>query len=75
MNPEFVKNDLFRPFRSTKSQGYGIGAFECREYIRDMGGILEVESKLGAGTTVRITLPTVSVSHPTELAEMSMLAQ
>jgi putative PEP-CTERM system histidine kinase len=75
MDPQFVNNDLFRPFRSTKSEGYGIGAFECREYVRDMGGILEVESKLGAGTTVRITFPTVSVSHPSELAEVSMLAQ
>ena len=75
MDPEFVRKDLFLPFRSTKSDGYGIGAFECREYIRDMGGMLEVESKLGAGTTVRITLPGASVPHPTELAQASVLAQ
>ena len=75
MDPEFVRKDLFRPFRSTKSDGFGIGAFECREYIRDMGGLLEVESRLGAGTTVHITLPAESVSRPTELAQASMSAQ
>ncbi len=75
MDPEFVRKELFRPFRSTKSDGYGIGAFECREYIRDMGGTLEVESGLGAGTTVRITLPAATVSHPTEMDQASVLVQ
>ncbi len=75
MDPEFVRNDLFRPFRSTKGDGYGIGAFECREHVRDMGGTLEVESRRGAGTTVRITLRAASASPRTDIAEPSMLVQ
>ena len=75
MDPTFVRKDLFRPFRSTKSDGYGIGAFECREHIRDMGGTLEVESRPGVGTTFRITFPAATTSRPTEMGQASMLVQ
>ena len=53
----FVRNELFRPFRSTKSAGYGIGAYQTRELIRMAGGELEVVSRPSAGTTMRIALP------------------
>jgi signal transduction histidine kinase len=35
----------------------GIGVFESREYVRELGGTLEVSSTPGAGTRFRITLP------------------
>jgi putative PEP-CTERM system histidine kinase len=57
MDPRFVREELFRPFRSTKSGGYGIGAFQTRELIRMSGGDLEVISEEGKGTTMRVTLP------------------
>ncbi|HEV2098791.1 MAG TPA: XrtA/PEP-CTERM system histidine kinase PrsK [Stellaceae bacterium] len=57
MDPHFVRDELFMPFRSTKSGGYGIGAFQTRELIRMAGGELDVISKKGAGTTMRVTLP------------------
>ena len=57
MDEAFVRNELFRPFRSTKSGGYGIGAYQTRELIRMAGGELEVVSRPGAGTTMRIILP------------------
>jgi signal transduction histidine kinase len=57
MDEAFVRNELFRPFRSTKSGGYGIGAYQTRELIRMTGGELEVISRPGAGTTMRIVLP------------------
>lgn len=57
MSPEFVRDELFRPFRTTKSAGYGIGAYQARETIRAMGGRLEVLSAPGQGTTMRIVLP------------------
>ena len=59
MEPDFIRDELFRPFRSTKKSGYGIGAFECREFAREHGGFLDVSSLPGRGTTMRITLPTV----------------
>lgn len=57
MSPEFVRDELFRPFRTTKSAGYGIGAYQARETIRSLGGRLEVISAAGRGTTMRIVLP------------------
>lgn len=57
MSPGFVRNDLFRPFVSSKSNGFGIGAFEARELIRAMGGRLEVDSREGIGTRISVFLP------------------
>ena len=57
MTEEFIRERLFQPFESTKSAGMGIGAFESREYIRELGGRLEVASRPMAGTTFRVLLP------------------
>jgi putative PEP-CTERM system histidine kinase len=59
MDDAFIRHELFLPFRSTKSDGYGIGAFQTRELIRMSGGDLEVVSEKGFGTTMRIILPLV----------------
>ncbi|TQV76234.1 XrtA/PEP-CTERM system histidine kinase PrsK [Denitrobaculum tricleocarpae] len=68
MDRNFVMNELFTPFRSTKSRGMGIGAYQCREYARELGGDLEVISNPGAGTTMRIFLPIVDGTDAKELA-------
>jgi len=57
MDDEFVRNELFRPFRSTKSGGLGIGAYQTRELLRNSGGDLDVISQKGVGTIMRMTLP------------------
>ena len=57
MDVEFIHGQLFRPFRSTKSDGYGIGAYQTRELLRMAGGELEVASAPGVGTTMRVILP------------------
>ena len=57
MTPEFVREKLFRPFDSTKVTGYGMGAYQIREYVRQLGGRLEVQSDAGRGTLVRAILP------------------
>ena len=57
MDDEFIRSRLFQPFDSTKGAGMGIGAYECRETIRALGGQLEVESTPGSGTRFRISLP------------------
>jgi putative PEP-CTERM system histidine kinase len=64
MDEAFIRNELFMPFRSTKSGGYGIGAFQTRELVRMAGGDLEVISEKGFGTTMRITLPLVPEKEP-----------
>ena len=57
MDADFIREQLFRPFRSTKAAGHGIGAFQTRETIREAGGELQVLSAPGKGTTMRIVLP------------------
>lgn len=56
MSEIFIQEKLFKPFESTKSAGMGIGAFESREYIHELGGRLEVASRQSIGTTFRIML-------------------
>ena len=58
MTAEFVRDRLFSPFDSTKgSKGMGIGAYQAREYVRSIGGRIEVDSAPGRGTCMRVTLP------------------
>ena len=57
MSAEFIRDQLFQPFGSTKRQGMGIGAYQARELVRAAGGDLLVASKPGMGTTIRIFLP------------------
>ncbi|QYF95076.1 PEP-CTERM system histidine kinase PrsK [Massilia sp. PAMC28688] len=57
MSEQFIRERLFKPFESTKSAGMGIGVFESREYIGELGGRLDVISAPGAGTTIHVMLP------------------
>ena len=58
MDADFVKNRLFRPFDTTKSgKGMGIGVYQTREFIRNLGGEVLVKSELNVGTTFSIYLP------------------
>lgn len=69
MQPEFVRERLFRPFDSTKgSKGMGIGAYQVREYVRMLGGRVEVQSSPGAGTKFSITLPLVNSASGVDVA-------
>ena len=40
-----------------EQQGSGSGLFICSEYIKAHGGKIEIQSREGGGTTVRITIP------------------
>ncbi len=62
MSPEFIRDELFRPFSSTKGDGHGIGVYQARELLREAGGDLLVLSRLGSGTTMRLLLPMVRVA-------------
>jgi len=66
MSPEFVRNRLFKPFDSSKPNGFGIGAYEARELVRAMGGRLEVESREGLGSRFVIHLPLAGAIRTTD---------
>ena len=57
MSDAFLRDDLFRPFRSTKPAGLGIGLVQARGIVEAHGGSLAVESRPGGGTTFEVVLP------------------
>lgn len=57
MSAAFIRDDLFRPFASSKQGGFGVGAFEARELAHAMNGTLRVESVVGKGSRFTLTLP------------------
>jgi signal transduction histidine kinase len=59
MSRSFVDMRLFRPFSTTKKTGIGLGLYTCREVIKASGGLIEVDSVEGAGTTFRVVLPSI----------------
>ncbi len=63
MSPAFLRDQLFKPFASSKSGGFGIGAFEARQLAEAMGGSVTVESREGAGTTFHVTLAAAHALH------------
>jgi len=48
---------IFEPFYTTKPEGTGLGLGITRKIIEGHGGTLQVESVVGKGTTVVISLP------------------
>jgi two-component system NtrC family sensor kinase len=52
---------ILDPFFTTKEKGTGLGLSVVYGIVEGLGGTLEVASRKGQGTTVRIRLPIVSV--------------
>jgi putative PEP-CTERM system histidine kinase len=57
MSAAFVRESLFVPFRTTKSQGLGVGLFQVKTVIDSVGGKITVDSREGVGTTFAVDLP------------------
>ncbi len=57
MNKDFIRETLFQPFETTKTTGMGIGAYETKQYVTELGGEIDVESEVGRGSVFRIYLP------------------
>ena len=50
-------NHIFEPFYTTKDKGTGLGLMIVQRIVRQHGGHIELESRVGQGTTFRIWLP------------------
>ena len=55
--PFEVQEHLFEPFFTTKKEGSGLGLPTVHRIVESHGGMLQVESEEGRGTTFRICLP------------------
>jgi len=50
---------LFQPFSTTRPTGTGLGLLIVRRIIREHGGEIDIESRVGQGTRVSLWLPLV----------------
>ncbi len=61
MDENFIRHRLFKPFDTTKGNaGMGIGMYESREFIRQLGGDINVQSEPGKGTIITLKIPLYS---------------
>ncbi len=60
MDADFIRDRLFRPFVSTKGTGMGVGTYECKMYIEELGGDIRVDSAPGRGSRFTVRLPLVA---------------
>ncbi len=77
MSVEFMRDQLFKPFGTSKRHGSGIGAFQARELVREGGGDVQAISSTergASGTTMRITLPRADIAEVAASPAASSLA-
>ncbi len=56
MSKEFIEQQLFLPFSTTKDKGIGIGLYQCKTLIEKMNGALLCASSQNVGTKFCILL-------------------
>ncbi len=57
MTRAFMQHQLFKPFRTTKKTGLGIGLYQCKKIVESLGGTIEVSSESGKGSSFTVRLP------------------
>jgi signal transduction histidine kinase len=55
--PDHVLPSVCEPFFTTRQEGTGLGLAIAKRYVEQNGGRLEIASRPGVGTTVRVRLP------------------
>jgi two-component system sensor histidine kinase PilS (NtrC family) len=70
--PAEEMDHIFQPFHSSFERGTGLGLAIVHRVVTDYNGRIQVDSKVGSGTTVRVRLPVhagVLATSPAESAE------
>jgi two-component system sensor kinase FixL len=55
--PAEIRNDLFRPFKTTKARGTGLGMATAKRLLESQGGTIAVECPAAGGTVITLTVP------------------
>jgi signal transduction histidine kinase len=65
--PEELHDKILEPFFTTKpvGEGTGLGLPLADSIVRDHGGTLQIESRVGAGTRVLVSLPLPAAARAT----------
>ena len=58
-----VRDRVFEPYFSTKSEGTGLGLAIVKRIINDHNGVIRVQSEVGKGTKFLIELPVFTGSR------------
>ncbi len=58
--PESALASVCEPFFTTRQEGTGLGLAIAKRYVEQNGGRLEISSRQGTGTTVRLWFPAVA---------------
>jgi signal transduction histidine kinase len=54
--PERI-DEILTPFYTTKEKGSGLGLALTKQIVSQHGGVMEIDSEVGEGTTIRVVLP------------------
>lgn len=60
--PAHLREEIFKPFRSSKDYGTGIGLAFCRKVVESHGGTIGLAERPGDGACFRIELGSASVA-------------
>ncbi len=62
ISADYLKYRLFTPFaqEDNLSQGTGLGLYIIQQIVKGLGGKLDVQSEVGVGTTVSVSVPYLS---------------
>jgi signal transduction histidine kinase len=63
MTSRYIRTELFKPFRTTKKQGLGIGLYQCSQIMEAHGGRIEVHSLEGIGTVFTVWFADMAASE------------
>jgi signal transduction histidine kinase len=61
--PPDVADRIFDPFFTTKAKGSGLGLAIVRKIVDAHDGQIDMKTVPGAGTTIRVTLPTTALDE------------